>query len=75
MPFERNWRILIWRLRHGYYSTDVASTGKLQFGGFQFGDQRSNRQIKTTAKFPRYTVINLHTLNMHIVQFIETVLL
>ncbi len=28
-PFERNWRILIWRLRRGYYSTDVASTGKL----------------------------------------------
>ncbi len=24
-PFERNWRILIWRLRRGYYSTDVAS--------------------------------------------------
>ncbi len=28
-PFERDWRILIWRLRRGYYSTDVASTGKL----------------------------------------------
>ncbi len=27
-PFERNWRIIIWRLRRGYYSTDV-STGKL----------------------------------------------
>ena len=27
--FERNWQILIWRLRRGYYSTDVASTGKL----------------------------------------------
>ncbi len=26
-PFERNRRILIWRLRRGYYSTDVASTG------------------------------------------------
>ncbi len=21
-PFERNWRILIWRLRRGYYSND-----------------------------------------------------
>ncbi len=31
-PFERNWRR---RLRHGYYSTDVASTGKLSFGDQQ----------------------------------------
>ncbi len=23
-PFERYWRILIWRLRRGYYSIDVA---------------------------------------------------
>ncbi len=28
-PFGRNWRILIWRLRRGYYSNDIASTGKL----------------------------------------------
>ncbi len=28
-PFERTWRILIWRLRRGYYSNEVVSTRKL----------------------------------------------
>ncbi len=41
-PFERNWRILIWRLRRGYYSTDVASTGKLNLA--------INGQIRQIAK-------------------------
>ncbi len=34
MPFEPSWRFLIWRLRRGYYSTDIASTGKTKFGVF-----------------------------------------
>ncbi len=53
-PFESNWRIVIWRLRRGYYSTDVVSTGKLIW---QSTVNSPNRKIKTTAKFPRYTVI------------------
>ncbi len=28
-PFELTWCFLIWRLRRGYYSNDVVSTGKL----------------------------------------------
>ncbi len=48
-PFEHNWQILIWRLRRGYYSTDVANLA-------------INSQICQIAKlklppnFPRYTV-------------------
>ncbi len=60
-PFERNWRILIWRLRRGYYSTDVASTGKLIFG-----DQRSNSQnakLKLLPNFPVNMVLQLMLAN------------
>ncbi len=56
-PFERNWWILIWRLKRGYYSTDVVSTGKL-FTLAINGQIRQIAKLKVPSNFPvmRYTL-------------------
>ncbi len=53
-PFERNWRILIWRLRCGYYSTVTLRLPE----NFNLAINGQIRQI--TAKFSRYTVCPYH---------------
>ncbi len=51
-PFERTyWQILIWRLRRGYYRQTLHP-----LENFNLAINSQIRQIKTTAKFPRYTV-------------------
>ncbi len=59
-PFERNWRILIWRLRRGYYSTGVASTGKLYDLAIN-GKIRQIAKLKLPPNFPVYgnTIISI----------------
>ncbi len=50
-PFERNWQIFIWRLRRGYYSTDVASTGKL-LAVFNLAINGQIAKLKLPPNFP-----------------------
>ncbi len=57
-PFERNWRILIWRLRRCYYSTDVAVCRKSLIWRFLIWRQRSKSpNLNYRQIFPLYGTV------------------
>ncbi len=55
-PFERNWQILIWRLRRGFYSNDVA----FDLAVFNLAINGQIRQITKLKLPPNFPVIRLY---------------